>query len=157
MCTSVVSPQPVSIVTVLVSESVWRRCDRIFGFGATPIRRHKNVIVRAHSTLVPLCISPHVPCIASDGRPSRCPSDVGPKGHPTFVGRFFRACAKPGIGPVLRPLRQALQHTMPESGRAPGPPAGPGSLRKFFDVSLRKFLRSSLSGDIDIICAAKLR
>ena len=98
-----------------------------FGFGATPPRQHGSPSAGARSPLVPLCVSPHVCATAPGGRPSGRPVDVGPKGHPPFIGRIFRACTQPGTGPVLCPSRHALQHNMPEPGRAPGPPAGPGS------------------------------
>ena len=98
-----------------------------FGFGATPSRYHGSPSARARSPLVPSCVAPCVCATAPGGRPSGCPGNVGPEGHSPFVGRVFRACAKPGTGPVLRYLRHLPQHTMPESGRAPGPPAGPGS------------------------------
>ena len=98
-----------------------------FGFGATPPRHHVSLFARARSPLVPLCVAPCVCAIAPGGRPFRCPGDVGPEGRLPFVGRIFRACAKPGTGPVLRHLRHVPQHTMPGSGRAPGLPAGPGS------------------------------
>ena len=75
----------------------------------------------------PLCIAPCVCIKASSGRPIGHPGNVVPKGHPPFSGRVFRACAQPGTGPVLRPLRHASQHIMPESGRTPGPPTVPGS------------------------------
>ena len=98
-----------------------------FGFGATPFLHHVSFLSWAPSPLVPLFIAPHMLCIAHGGRPSWRPSDVGPEGHPPFLACVFRACTRPGTGPDLRPSRHALQHTMPESGSAPGPPAGPGS------------------------------
>ena len=98
-----------------------------FGFGAIPSRRHGSPLERARGPLVPLCVAPHVCATAPGGRPFRCPGDVGPEGRPPFVGRVFRTCAKPVTGPVLRPSCHVPQHTMPGSGRAPGPPAGPGS------------------------------
>ena len=125
-CVTMVSPQPGSIVTVLVSESAWRQY-RIFGFGATPPRRHGSLLPRACSPLVPLCIAPHTLRIAPGGRPPGCPGNVVPEVRLPFVGRISRACMQPGTGPVLRHSRHVTQHTMPESGRAPGPPAGPGS------------------------------
>ena len=123
-----------------------------FGFGATPPRHHGSSLARARSPLVPLCIAPHVPRVAPGSRPVGYPADVGPEGYSPFVGRIFRACAKPGTGPVLRYSRHLPQHTMPESGRAPGPPAGPGWIfghcEFFLGVSLlRRLLRSSSSGD----------
>ena len=124
-----------------------------FGFGATPSRRHGSLFARARSPLVPLCVAPCVCAIAPGGRPFRCPGDVGPEGRLPFVARVFRACAKPVTGPVLRHSRHVPQHTMPGSGRAPGPPAGPGSFfghcGKNLGVSLlRKLLWSSSSGDL---------
>ena len=106
-----------------------------FGFGATPPRHHVSLFARARSPLVPLCVAPCVCAIAPGGRPFRCPGDVGPEGRLPFVARVFRACAKPVTGPVLRHSRHVPQHTMPGSGRAPGPPAGPGS----FLVTAEKF------------------
>ena len=47
VCMIMVSQQPGSIVTVLVSEAVWKRYDRIFGFGATPLRCHRSLFVWA--------------------------------------------------------------------------------------------------------------
>ena len=95
-----------------------------FGFGATTPRYHGSPSARARSPLVPLCITPCVCATAPGGRPSGRPGDVGPEGHPPFMGRIFRACIQ--TGPVLRHSRQVPQHTMPEPGRAPGLPAGPG-------------------------------
>ena len=106
-----------------------------FGFGATPPRLHRSLSARARSLMVPLCIAPRAPRPAPGSRPSGRPGDVGPEGRPPFVGRVFRACAKPGTGPVLRHSPHAPQHIMPESGRAPGPSAGPGS----FLVTAEKF------------------
>ena len=126
MCMIMVSLQPGLIVTVLVSESVWRRYDRIFGFGATPPRRHGTVIARVFSPLVPSCIAPCVCTTELGGSSIGRPGDVGPQGHPSFVGRIFRACANPRSSPVLHPSCHVLHHTKPESGKAPGPPAGPG-------------------------------
>ena len=97
-----------------------------FGFGATPPRHHVSLFARARSPLVPLCVAPCVCAIAPGGRPFRCPGDVGPEGRLPFVARVFRACMQTGTGPVLRHSRHVPQHTMPGSGRAPGPPAGPG-------------------------------
>ena len=97
------------------------------GSGATLSRQHRSPFARARGPLVPLSIAPRAPRIAPSGRPIGRPGNVGPEGHHLFVGRIFHARAKPGTGPVLRPSCHASQHTMPESGRAPGPPAGPGS------------------------------
>ena len=97
-----------------------------FGFGATPPRQHGSPLERLPCPLVPLCIAPHTLRIAPGGRPFRCPGDVGPEGRLPFVARVFRACMQTGTGPVLRHSRHVPQHTMPGSGRAPGPPAGPG-------------------------------
>ena len=46
---------------------------------------------------------------------------------PRVIPRLWAAFSVPGTGPVQRHSRYVPQHTMPESGRAPGPPAGPGS------------------------------
>ena len=97
-----------------------------FGFGATPPRHHGSPLVRARSPLVPLCVVPCVCATAPGGRPSGRPSDVGPEGHPPYLARIFRARTQTGSGPVLRHSRHVPQHTTPDSGRAPGPPAGPG-------------------------------
>ena len=97
-----------------------------FGFGATPPRWRGSLLARARSPLVPLCIAPHACATAPGSRPVGCPADVGPEGHPPFLGRIFRACTQPGTGPVLHPSPHTLQHTTPESGRSPGDPAGPG-------------------------------
>ena len=97
-----------------------------FGFGAPSPLRYGSLLGRARGPLSPLCIAPCVCATAPGGRPSGRPGDVGPEGHPPFVGRIFHACAKPGTGPVLRHSRHAPQHTTLESGRTPGPPAGPG-------------------------------
>ena len=97
-----------------------------WGFGASPSRRHGSPFARARSPLVPSCIAPCVCATAPGGRPSGRPGDEGPEGHPPFVVRVFRACIQPGNGPVLRPSRHVPQQTMPKSGRAPGPLAGPG-------------------------------
>ena len=127
----VVSLQPGSIVTVLVSESVWGHFTVLEqpppGTTGSPLRR---------PALVPLCIAPHACAIAPGDRPLGRPDDVGPEGHPPFVGRNFRACRRPGTGPALRPSRRSLQHTMPESGRMPGPSAGPGFQSPDYRVSL---------------------
>ena len=76
-----------------------------FGFGATPPRQHGSPFARACSPLVPSCSTPHVCAAAPGGRLIGCLGDVGPEGHLLFVGRVFRACAKPETGPVLRPSR----------------------------------------------------
>ena len=121
-CKTMVSFQPGSIVTVSVSESVWGRYDRIFGFGATPPRQHGSLSERACGPLVPLCVAPHVCAIAPGSRPVGCPTDVGPP----FLARVFRVCMQSMTGPVLCSSCHVLQHTTPESSRTPGPPAGPG-------------------------------
>ena len=97
--------------------------------------RHGSPFAQARSPLVPLCAAPCVCATAPGGKPSGHRGDVGPEGRPPFVGHIFRACAKPGTGPDLRPSRHASQHTMPESGALPGAPAGPGP----FSVSAEKF------------------
>ena len=97
-----------------------------FGFGATPPRQHESLFMWTRNSTVLLCVAIHACATLPGGRPIGSPGDVGPEGRPPFVGRVFRACAKPGTGPVLRPSHHALQHTMPESRRTPGPPAGPG-------------------------------
>ena len=97
-----------------------------FGSGATPPRQHGSPLARARNPLVPLCVALCVCTTLPGGRPVGCSTDVGPEGHPPFLARVFRACVKPGTGPVLRHSRHVPQHTMPESGRPPGPPAGPG-------------------------------
>ena len=85
-----------------------------------------------------------MPRTVPGGRPIRRAGDVGPEGHPPFVGRIFRACAMPGTtGPVLRPSRHALQHTMPESGRAPGPPGSFSVTTEKSCVCSRSLLRNS--------------
>ena len=93
-----------------------------WGLGATPFRRHGSPFVRARSPLVPLCIVPHAWATAPSGRPFGCMDNVGP------VPRLwtFSGCACRLVPPFQRPARYALQHTMSESSRAPGPPAGPG-------------------------------
>ena len=100
--------------------------NAFFGFGATPSGCHGSLFARVRSPLVPLCIAPHACVTAPNSMLVGCSADVGPEGHPSFVGRIFRACAKPGTGPFLRPSCHVSQHTTPESGRAPGPPASPG-------------------------------
>ena len=105
-----------------------------YGSGATPPMRHGSPFAQARSPLVPLCAAPCVCATAPGGKPSGHRGDVGPEGRPPFVGHIFRACAKPGTGPDLRPSRHASQHTMPESGALPGAPAGPGS----FSVTAEK-------------------
>ena len=106
-----------------------------FGFGAITPRHHGSPSARARSLLVPLCIAPCGCATAPGGRPSGRPGDVGPEGHPPFMGRIFRACIQTGTGPVQRHSRQVSQHTMPETGRSPGLPAGPGC----FLVTAEKF------------------
>ena len=76
---------------------------------------------------LPACVLQHL----AAGRQG----DVGPEGHPPFMGRIFRACIQTGTGPVQRHSRQVSQHTMPETGRSPGLPAGPGC----FLVTAEKF------------------
>ena len=97
-----------------------------FGFGATPHRQHGSPSERARSPLAPLCIVPSVCAATPSSRLSGHPADVGPEGYSPFLGHISCACAKPGTGPVLHYSRHLPQHTMPGSGRAPGPPAGPG-------------------------------
>ena len=128
-----------------------------FGFGATPHRQHGSPSERARSPLAPLCIGPSVCAATPSSRLSGHPADVGPEGYSPFLGHISCACAKPGTGPVLHYSRHLPQHTMPGSGRAPGPPAGPGSFLVTADRSSvfpsfgaphpGKLLRSSSSMD----------
>ena len=94
------------------------------GFGATPLRTEREFLCPGQSLLVPLCIAPRSCATAPSSEMFGRPGDVGPKGCPLFVDRFFRAFMQPETGPVLRPSRHPSQHTMSESGRAPGPAAG---------------------------------
>ena len=98
-----------------------------FGFGATPPRQHESLFMWTRNSTVLLCVAIHACATLPGGRPIGSPGDVGPEGRPPFLARVFRARTKPGTGPVLRHSRHVPQHAMPESGRAPGPPAGPGS------------------------------
>ena len=127
MCMIMVSAQPGLIVTVLVFNRFFFGMTAFYGFGGTSPMRPGSPFVRARIPLVPLCVAPCMCATAPGGGPLGRPDDVGPEGHLSFLGRIFRACAKPRTGPVLRPSRHASQHTISESNARPGPPAGPGS------------------------------
>ncbi len=118
--------------------------------------------MRVRSSLVPLCIASYACVTAPDIRSIGCPADVGPKGHPPFLGRIFRACTKPVTGPVLHSLPHVLHHTSFESGRTPGLPASPGWISVTgapeFRVSLlRRLLRSPSSGDFPVPQVSSVR
>ena len=128
------------------SQPIWSRSrygsgmTAFFGFGATPPRQHGSPC----SSLVQLCIALHVP---PGGRPSVCPSDVCPEGHPPFVGRVSVHAQCPGL------VTRATHHSTP----CPSPVRRLGLRlgRGHFSVTaekigfslLRKLLRSSSSGD----------
>ena len=96
---AVVSPQPGSIVTVLVSEDVFRSrygggLTAFRGFGATPPRHHGIPFARA---LIPLDLF----CVAHRVCHSTWRQAVWVMWVPRVIPRFriFRACTQPGLVP----------------------------------------------------------
>lgn len=67
-CMTTVPLQPGSIVTLLVSEAVWGRYDRIFGFGATSPRRHGSLLAWARYVLLSTRV-PQDPAAGQSGVP----------------------------------------------------------------------------------------
>ena len=128
------SPQPGSTVTVLVSDSVWGRYDRIFGFGATPPRHYGSPFGQACSLLVLLCVPQH---------PTSGCLGAWVMWVPSVIPRLWDAFSE-----------RARGHTTPKSGRAPGPSAGPGSFSvpELLRFPPSELPRSSSSGDICGVC-----
>ena len=125
-CMIMAFPQPGSIVTVLVSESVWRRYDRIFW-----LRSNHSPVSRE-----PLCTGPQPTGPVMHHSLRVCYSTwrqaVRAMWVPRVIPRLWAAFSGHAYRPVpfcvtrAKQRRQVPQHTMPEPGRAPGLPAGPG-------------------------------
>ena len=115
ICTIMVSLRPGSIVTVLVSESVWGRCDRIFWFRSNPSPAAREPSCPSPQPFGPLVRrSPRV-CRSTWRQAVRAPGRCGFRGSSSVCGPCFRACAKPGTGPFC--VVRATRHSTP----CPGP------------------------------------